>query len=262
MINFDRAADEYDASRYIPADVRDHAAHAIAAAAGITPGDVLLDAGVGTGRYAVPLAAIGVRVIGFDISERMMARLRVKAAALPADRAALRIARADLRALPLRSRSCDAALLVHILHLIPDWRIVLDEVHRTLRRSGVVVFATDSGRSDVRSFYHDEARRMGQVRDFAGATSAQTVHEYLKANGALVSTGESAALRWSVQTPVRDTLHYLRQRHWSSLWTIPDAAHNELMQRTEEFAARTLGSTDAVESSEGKLVLWTAHWDD
>ena len=71
----DRFADVYDAWY---GDVTDVAA-CTRRLAGLAGGGPVLELGVGSGRLALPLAALGVEVHGIDASEAMLARLRAKA---------------------------------------------------------------------------------------------------------------------------------------------------------------------------------------
>src|SRR6185295_11063968 len=112
--SFDRVAEVYDETRGLPPE----AEAAIGAGIARELRDVaaaprLLEVGIGTGRIAVPLAAEGVRITGIDISPKMLARLREK-------RGDIDVMLAEASRPPLRARSFDAALFVHILHLVPD----------------------------------------------------------------------------------------------------------------------------------------------
>jgi SAM-dependent methyltransferase len=73
----------------------------------VPPGALLLDAGCGHGRHALPLAARGHRVVGLDRSAAYLARASASGAA---GRASPAFLRADLRALPLREGRFDGAL--------------------------------------------------------------------------------------------------------------------------------------------------------
>src|SRR2546426_9750883 len=88
-------------------------------------GKRVLEVGVGTGRYAVPLQKSGIRVVGVDISRKMVEFGLAKG---------LRdVVFADAARLPFVSGSFDVATTNHVLHLIPDWRDVLRDNPRVTR---------------------------------------------------------------------------------------------------------------------------------
>ena len=70
-------------------------------AAGIGPGDRILDLGCGPGRHLRELGRIGCRITGLDLSLRMLEEARN---AVPA----ARLVRADMRSLPFRGDGFDA----------------------------------------------------------------------------------------------------------------------------------------------------------
>src|SRR3989442_7882021 len=77
--------DQYDTSTYGEriADVYDQVYHgyedaAIGLLGDLAHGGRVLELGIGTGRVALPLAALGVEVHGIDASEAMVAQLRDK----------------------------------------------------------------------------------------------------------------------------------------------------------------------------------------
>src|SRR5256886_16170739 len=85
----------------------------------------LLEVGVGTGRYAVPLQKSGIRLVGVDISRKMVEFGLAKG---------LRdVVFADAARLPFVSGSFDVATTNHVLHLIPDWRDGLRGIARVTR---------------------------------------------------------------------------------------------------------------------------------
>jgi SAM-dependent methyltransferase len=79
----DRIASMYDA--FLPPGVQANTDAAVAFLRGLAGDRRVLELGIGTGRVALPLAALGVDVHGIDASEAMLARLREKpgGAALP-----------------------------------------------------------------------------------------------------------------------------------------------------------------------------------
>jgi len=125
-VEFDHIAPIYDETRPAPS------AEELGALTELLEGcGTVLDAGVGTGRFAVPLRADGFDVVGVDLSLEMMRRARTKGIA--------RLVRADLRQLPFADDSLDAAFLAHVLQLVPDAQPLLRELGRVVRRRVVVL---------------------------------------------------------------------------------------------------------------------------
>jgi len=128
-VSFDRAASFYDSTRVTDeATLRstiDLLERDVAA------GGPVLEIGVGTGAVAVPLAQRGVRVVGVDLSDPMMARLRDKGGAVA-------LARADATRLPFREAVFGGAYARWVLHLIPAWRNAVAELCRVTRPGGVI----------------------------------------------------------------------------------------------------------------------------
>ena len=125
-VEFDRIAPVYDETRSPPTSEELLALTVI-----LSGCRRLLDAGVGTGRFAVPLHERSFEVVGVDLSREMMRRARAKGIE--------RLVRADLRRLPLADGSVDAAFMAHVLQLLEDPRPVLVELGRVARRRVVVL---------------------------------------------------------------------------------------------------------------------------
>lgn len=262
-LSFDPVAADYDWSRYLSPEAQAQAARLLQEESGLAPGQPLLDAGVGTGRFALPLAQLGVPVVGLDISRNMLAQLQAKYAAHSSDSALpLRLARADLRRMPVTSHVFGAVLIVHILHLISDWQQVLQEVRRVLQPGGVLLLAQEVGARGypTREHYFELARAQGIVRQNLGSRNREEIHDYLQANGAEVARVDAGRLHWHQQFPVRRTLEALRKRTWSSFWTIPESDNEALVADTETWALQKYGSLDALEEADDELHIWTVRW--
>jgi len=139
-VNFDRAAGYYDATRALPATTMAQLTGLLAAElAGRQP---CLEIGVGTGRFALPLREAGIAMAGTDISGAMLRRLAANA---PGG-SPFPLAQADATRLPFAAGTFGSVLAVHVLHLIPDWRVAVDEAVRVLRPGGALVasFPTDN----------------------------------------------------------------------------------------------------------------------
>ncbi len=93
------------------------------------------DLGCGTGGLAESLSPFVAKVVGVDSSAAMLsaARRRLKGAAN------VELHRGEMESLPLPDSSLDAALLVLVLHHLPEPPLALAEVARVLRPGGRVL---------------------------------------------------------------------------------------------------------------------------
>jgi SAM-dependent methyltransferase len=107
-------------------------------------GGPVLDLGCGTGRLTAPLVRDGHRVVGVDWSEAMLGRARDRVGRFAAShrRRAL-LARADLRALPIRGKFGLAIAAFHtVQHLVDDAALIafFTAVRRLLASDGWFAF--------------------------------------------------------------------------------------------------------------------------
>lgn len=108
---------------------------------GLTPEDVrgklVLDVGVGTGRYADVIARWGGRVVGIDLSQAVLtARGNL---ARYGDRAL--VAQADLFHLPFREQAFDIVYSIGVLHHTPSTREAFRAVARFAKPGGIAAIA-------------------------------------------------------------------------------------------------------------------------
>lgn len=122
---FDHIAPVYDETRRPPSEEELQALVEL-----LAESRTVLDAGVGTGRFAVPLRDRGFVLIGVDLSLGMMQFARGKGLS--------NLVRANLLRLPLADGAVDAAFMAHVLQFIPEARQALGELGRVARRQVVV----------------------------------------------------------------------------------------------------------------------------
>jgi len=105
-------------------------------APGLPPGVWILDAGCGSGLFALALAASRATdtVVGVDLSRGMLSA----AAREARERSVvnLRLAIADCCRLPFRDRSFDRVVAAGLLPNVNDWALLLGELRRVLRPTG------------------------------------------------------------------------------------------------------------------------------
>lgn len=169
-VEFDHIAPIYDETRRPPSEAEMRTLEEILAGC-----HSILDAGVGTGRFAAPLKAREFDVVGVDLSLGMMQRARSKGI--------LRLVRADLRHLPFSSSSVDAAFTAHVLQLLPNPRDVLLELGRVARRTVVVLLPewAENGPGEhwrsVRERYRELAAELGYALPPRGKRYRHTLDE-------------------------------------------------------------------------------------
>jgi ubiquinone/menaquinone biosynthesis C-methylase UbiE len=241
--NFDRVADVYDATRGFSPAVE------AAIGEGLTgilranaPAPCVLEVGVGSGRIAVPLAARGIRVTGLDISTRMLQRLRSK-------RRDIDVVRAEGSTPPFRPNSFDAAIFVHILHLVPDPHETVRATVQCLLPGGVLLNCHHSYSPNASD---QAAHRLSEIvaevtgepnRPHGRHETADALFErVLREAGARIETHEIA--RWTETTTARSEIEFLRNRTHSGTWRIPEAAMPEIVARFTPVAEAIYGGLD------------------
>jgi SAM-dependent methyltransferase len=118
-------------------------------------GGLVLDVGCGPAQAGGYLAAQGCRVLGLDLSAGMLASAVARLGAL-----GFRGARADLRQLPLPSRSCAGAASLYVLHHLPreDLPTALSEFGRVLAPGAMLLLATHEGTGEFVADGHPDIR--------------------------------------------------------------------------------------------------------
>jgi SAM-dependent methyltransferase len=210
-ISFDRAADYYDATRGFPPGIEDQVAQAFVRAGSLAPTARLLEIGVGTGRIALPLARRVGEYIGVDISAAMMGKLRARLDGQP-----IRLIQADAAHLPLADGVFDAAIAVHVFHLVGDAAAALREAARILRPGGRLLHGWNS------EYDADDLRQL--FNQAAGVDERRAFHSrgILPAHG-WTADGDEVHLAYATERTPRQFLDALRSRIWSSCWTLSEA---------------------------------------
>jgi SAM-dependent methyltransferase len=100
-------------------------------------GELILDAGSGTGIFTREFLARGADVVGLDISYAMLRRAVDKNAVF-----ARRVVTADMARLPFGDCAFDKSVSVTALEFIADAGQAVAELFRVTKRGGVIVVAT------------------------------------------------------------------------------------------------------------------------
>ncbi|MCL4686514.1 methyltransferase domain-containing protein [Myxococcota bacterium] len=225
-VPFDRAADYYDATRGFPPGIEDAVADAIVATGRLQPTSRVLEIGVGTGRIALPLARRVGSVLGVDLSAPMLAKLLEKRGSLP-----VAPARADATQLPYADDSVDAAVAVHVFHLIPGWRTVLHELARVLRPGGRLLHGFDDpARGAAWTRWRERADRQLGVEN-VGVPRAQ-IESFLEDEGWRPVDAERIGFERRMRPSA--LIDLIASRTWSVTWRMTDA---QLAEATDALRA-------------------------
>ena len=111
-------------------------------------GELILDAGAGTGRLTIELAEKGVEVVGIDLSSNMLRIAKERVLRLATDKK-VHLVHGDIENLPFRDEAFEKIISIRVLKYVPDFDTAVDEIQRTCRSSGKVVV----GLSNLTSSY-------------------------------------------------------------------------------------------------------------
>ncbi len=117
-------------------------------------GEMILDAGCGTGVFTLDILSLGGRVIGIDLSLPMLMRVVQKAKEHP-----FQPLLADMLSLPFQGDSFDKAVSVTALEFIKDAKDAVRELFRVTRRGGIIVVATLNSLSPWASLRRAQAKK-------------------------------------------------------------------------------------------------------
>ncbi len=211
-LSFDRVATIYDETRALSPKVM---SHVLGILLDQVLGKSVLEVGVGTGRYAVPLQKSGIDVVGVDISHKMVEQGLGKGLK--------NVVLADGARLPFTPRSFDLATTTHMLHLVPDWRDVLLEIVRVTRDSYFSILERSSRTTNLHREYDHLASEAGYK------WSAPGMHERdlpdLLTPDLVMPVGPFEEV-----VPADHLLEELEARSFSSQWSTPETIHKQVMR--------------------------------
>lgn len=245
-IAFDRAAEYYDRTRSLPADVQARVTDVLAEE--LAGRGLCFEPGVGTGRISLPLHERGVPLVGADISMPMMARLVENAGG----HAPFPLMRADLTRLPFTAGAFGAALICHVLHLIPAWRAATTELVRVVRPGGVVVINLGGPPTGMGvEIFRELSRQAGERGLRPGATEPDEL------DGAMAEVG--APLREVLAVP--NTFRFTLTEHFAHLeanrsaatWRLDDDTRVRALAATKAWARDRYGDLDAPRAEESPI---------
>jgi ubiquinone/menaquinone biosynthesis C-methylase UbiE len=239
-LSFDRVADKYDETRGLPPEVMTQVIDKLVEMLGRHGCVSVLDAGIGTGRFAAPLKQRGFEIVGADVSRGMLTQASAKSID--------GLVRADLRAMPFKDGSFDASMCTHVLHLIRDWRSVLTEIRRVTRKVFVSVVSIYPEKELSLSARYEQMLLESGWKDIHPGLSERDLPEVIP----FIEREHAAHYEWT--RPADAQIARLENREFSSLWDVPEDLHGRLISSLRmEYSGMQLTN-----SSEIYIYIWDA----
>ena len=224
--SFNGLVASYDETRSFDKGCFDSALQYISNAFPVSAFPVLFEPGIGNGRIAVPLAQMGYRVVGADISDEMLnalkRRLEENSETLP-----VLFPRADITRLPFPDEVFDAAVAVHIFYFVRDWKRAVREILRVVRNGGAVILmhtGTGSEIPFVNRRYKEICASLGSPVPELGVKSNREAADYFQSLGCEAEWIQDR-WRWISRIPVGKALEYIRNRAYSFTVFPSDSIH-------------------------------------
>jgi ubiquinone/menaquinone biosynthesis C-methylase UbiE len=235
---YDGLAPSFDRLRPLPPGVPAAIRRAVlACTAAARP--LLLDLGCGSGRVGTAFVDAGDQYVGVDLSLGMLLRFATRASAI------LVLVQASGDRLPFRDAEFDIVLLVQVLSAAADWRPLVTEASRVLRRQGALIVGRTV--APANGIDAQMKRALARILDRMGVPPyrGQVTDEALRSlECAAVSSRTAIAAAWSAESTPRGFL----DRHGSGarFALLPPPIKDAAMRRAEVWATATFGSLDAV----------------
>lgn len=241
-IDFGRVAEDYETTRGIPDHFMDELIEDLITTCNLTPETLVLDLGCGAGRFVRNLASQKIPTIGIDISKGMLEKACLNQASEHLYWADL--VSCDAVALPFQQGLFTGILAIHLFHLLSDWQEALNEVLRVLKPGGSLVTGYVEGvthGSFLNRLYRRRRAELGYFYDHPGAHSDEII-ALLRVEGATIETHQFSTF---AEAPIHQTLTFLDQRVFSSMWrNLPDVVHRQIMQEVHASATSQFKNLD------------------
>jgi SAM-dependent methyltransferase len=252
-VSFDRAVEYYDRTR----GLSEEASRATTAllAEELRGLGLALEIGVGTGLVSLPLAEAGIPMVGLDLSAPMLAKLVEKAGRRP-----FPLVIADATVLPFADGVFGAALLRHVLHLIPAWERAVAEFARVVARPGTVLVAT----GDIPPAWRDVAYRFTELAGgFRVARGLDIGRELGRLDEAFAMLGSEAPRNLpTVADEVRQSLEEFLDQMADGLhswtWEVDAAERRTIVEDVRGWALERFGTLDPPQAREIRI-SWRAY---
>jgi len=237
-MRFDRAVEYYDRTRGLSEDASREMTALLASE--LRDRGRTLEIGVGTGLVALPLAAAGVPLVGLDLSAPMLAKLVEKAGG----RAPFPLLVGDATTLPFADHRFGAAVVRHVLHLVPAWRRVVAELVRVAATGGLVLVSSGQVPDPWRELTERFIERVGRpsFADAFDAWESGAIQRAFREHGARSRPLPTITER--VGQTLEEFLEQMEAGLHSWTWEVDDEVRRDAVSEVRAWALERWGSLD------------------
>lgn len=194
----------------------------------------VLDLGVGTGRFLLPLNANKFTPFGADISMQMLHRAQEKGRNYNTVLTCCNATR-----LPFVKDSFDTVIVSHLFHLIDGWNQAIGEIRRTLTPSGSLMHHWSCPEATaLREKFKAKWIQIFFDKDIdirrPGVKSQAEFTETMLSSGARIEYSPEIT-GYREFTP-RGALGIYENRLWSDTWTLPDEIFEQGIKELKDWA--------------------------
>jgi hypothetical protein len=165
---------------------------------------------------------------------------------------------------PLRPGAFDAALFVHILHLVPDPEATLRATLPLVRPGGAIIRGNEErAESSLDRNLGDILDRV--IREVAGIeleadqryrSGVEKFEQVLKNAGCKIE--QRCVATWAYPLTAREVLERQRRKDNSASWQVPDEAQPAVLAALEPQVVEVFGGMDVVRPAERSFELTLA----
>ncbi|MCP4367314.1 MAG: class I SAM-dependent methyltransferase [Deltaproteobacteria bacterium] len=230
-ISFDLAFSKYDKTRSFPIKIEEQIISSFIKHCPQIIDANVLDIGVGTGRFAIPLAKYAKTIVGVDISKEMLGVLGNKN-----QHSNLKTIQADARKLPLKYTYFDVILTVSTLHLISDYDSVLNEIEKLVKSQGLFVIGQTQYVGKNGLFYEDiRYKKLRQILPNTKEIGLTFDTQVKVLNSRWGEPREFNLAIWEKIFKPRDILNSFVNKIWSETWNLSDSELSSAIREIEEW---------------------------
>jgi ubiquinone/menaquinone biosynthesis C-methylase UbiE len=181
----------------------------------------ILDVGVGTGRFSKPLQDAGFKVVGVDISKKMLGKA--------CERGTEDLIVGDVGSLPFQDSTFDASISIGTLHLITEWRSALREIARvTMESLFTIHYSTREYRTTPSGVYKELVEKHGYSCRHPGLGEWKLKEIIKSAKSRFVTS-------YNISTNER--IDFLSEKVFSYQWNVPEELHEKAMEELRKIFA-------------------------